>query len=103
MGLALSDFFDFSVYVDAEEADIIRWYINRFLTLRQTAFTDPHSFFGEYARMPDNEAITIAKEIWDTINGPNLVQNVLPTRGRATAILHKGPDHEVRNVWIREV
>ena len=103
MGLALSDFFDFSVYVDAEEADIIRWYINRFLTLRQTAFTDPHSFFGEYARMPDNEAITIAKEIWDTINGPNLVQNVLPTRGRATAILHKGPDHEVRNVWIRKV
>ena len=103
MGLALSDFFDFSVYVDAEEADIIRWYINRFLTLRQTAFTDPHSFFGEYARMPDNEAITIAKEIWDTINGPNLRENVAPTRGRATLVLRKDADHSVRYVRLRKL
>ncbi|WP_130866021.1 type I pantothenate kinase [Acidipropionibacterium timonense] len=103
MGLALSDFFDFSVYIDADEADIMRWYISRFLALRQTAFTNPRSFFGDYARLPDDEAAEVAKSIWRRINAPNLTQNILPTRGRATAILHKGPDHEVRNVWIRKI
>ena len=103
MGLTLSDFFDFSVYIDADEQDIMNWYINRFLTLRQTAFTDPHSFFSEYAKLPDEEAISIARSIWRRINLPNLTQNIRPTRGRATAILHKGPDHEVKNVWIRKI
>lgn len=103
MSLALSDFFDFSVYVDAREDDIINWYLSRFLTLRETAFSDPDSYFMEYAKLPDDEAVKVARDIWDQINGPNLRQNVLPTRGRATAILHKGPDHEVEDVWIRKI
>ncbi|AXE38180.1 type I pantothenate kinase [Acidipropionibacterium virtanenii] len=102
-GLTLSDFFDFSVYVDAREDDIIDWYLSRFLTLRETAFTDPDSYFREYAALPDDQAVAVAREIWDQINGPNLRHNVLPTRGRATAILHKGHDHEVESIWIRKI
>lgn len=102
-GLTLSDFFDFSVYVDAREDDIIDWYLSRFLTLRRTAFTDPDSYFTEYAALPDDQAVAVAREIWDQINGPNLRHNVLPTRGRATAILHKGHDHEIESIWIRKI
>jgi type I pantothenate kinase len=98
-GLAVSDFFDFSVYVDAAQPDIRRWYTHRFLRLRETAFRDPASYFAKYAGLSSDEAVAEANRIWDTINGPNLLENVAPTRGRATLVLRKGPDHSVR--WVR--
>jgi type I pantothenate kinase len=102
-GLAVSDFFDFSVYVDADPEDIRRWYVNRFLSLRDTAFRDPRSFFTRYAELTEQEAVTQAEHLWDTINGPNLETNIRPTRGRATAILRKDSDHRVKWVRIRKV
>ncbi|MGY4719732.1 type I pantothenate kinase [Naumannella cuiyingiana] len=102
-GLALSDFFDFSVYVDASVDDVRRWYIDRFLMLRETAFRDPRSFFRRFADLSRDEAVTRAGEIWDSINGPNLVSNIAPTRGRATAILRKAADHSVEWVRIRKL
>jgi type I pantothenate kinase len=102
-GLAVSDFFDFSVYVDADAADIRRWYVNRFLSLRDTAFRDPRSYFTRYADLDVHAAVQQAETLWDTINGPNLVANILPTRGRATAILRKAGDHRVEWVRIRKV
>jgi len=102
-GLAVSDFFDFSVYVDAATSDIRRWYVNRFRRLRETAFRDPASYFTRYAGMTDEEAVAEAERIWDTINGPNLTQNVLPTRSRATLVLRKDGDHSVRYVRLRKV
>ena len=101
--LAVSDFFDFSVYVDAAEEDIRAWYLTRFLALRDSAFRDPNSFFRSYAEMDDDEAIAEAHRYWDEINGPNLVDNIAPTRQRATAILHKGSDHVISNVAIRKI
>ena len=97
--LAVSDFFDFSVYVDAATSDIRRWYTDRFLRLRETAFRDPASYFARYARLSHDEAIAEAHRIWDEINGPNLKQNVQPTRSRATLVLRKDHDHSVR--WVR--
>jgi type I pantothenate kinase len=102
-GLAVSDFFDFSVYVDAEADDIRDWYVSRFLSLRETAFRDPRSYFTRYAELTEEQAVRQAGYLWDTINGPNLVQNILPTRGRATAILRKDADHRVKWVRIRKV
>jgi type I pantothenate kinase len=102
-GLAVSDFFDFSVYVDADAADVRDWYVARFLSLRDTAFRDPRSYFTRYASLTREQAIRQAEVLWDTINGPNLAQNILPTRGRATAILRKGADHQVTWVRIRKV
>lgn len=102
-GLAVSDFFDFSVYVDADAGDIRRWFVERFLTLRGTAFRDPESFFTRFTEMSDEDAIEFAFKVWDEINGPNLEQNIEPTKGRATAILRKGRDHEVECVSIRMV
>jgi type I pantothenate kinase len=102
-GLALSDFFDFSVYVDAATADIRKWYVDRFLRLRKTAFRDPASYFARYGRLTEAEAVEEANRIWDEINGPNLEQNVLPTRGRATLVLRKAVDHSVRFVRLRKV
>ena len=102
-GLAVSDFFDFSVYVDAATGDIRRWYVNRFRRLRETAFRDPASYFTRYAGMTDDEAVAEAERIWDTINGPNLTQNVQPTRSRATLVLRKDGDHSVRYVRLRKV
>src|SRR5215213_4019062 len=102
-GLAVSDFFDFSVYVDAEAADIRDWYVSRFLSLRDTAFRDPRSYFTRYADLTTSQAIRQARYLWDTINGPNLEANILPTRGRATAILRKDRDHSVQWVRIRKV
>jgi len=98
-GLAISDFFDFSVYVDAATADIRTWYVERFLRLRQTAFRDPASYFARYGDLSEEEAVSEANRIWDTVNGPNLKQNVQPTRARATLVLRKAPDHSVR--WVR--
>jgi len=102
-GLAVSDFFDFSVYVDAAHADILKWYVTRFLRLRETAFQDPQSYFVRYGRMTEDEATAVAIEIWNRINGPNLELNIRPTRGRATAILRKASDHQVSWVRIRKV
>jgi type I pantothenate kinase len=102
-GLTLSDFFDFSVYVDAGRDKIREWYVERFLRLRETAFRDPDSYFSKYAAFSHDEAITEARRIWDTINGPNLVENILPTRSRATLVLRKDRDHSVRYVRLRKI
>jgi len=102
-GLALSDFFDFSVYVDAGRDKIREWYVSRFLRLRETAFRDPGSYFAKYAALSHDEAVTEAGRIWDTINGPNLVRNILPTRSRATLVLRKDRDHSVRYVRRRKL
>jgi type I pantothenate kinase len=102
-GLTLSDFFDFSVYVDARTEDIRRWYVDRFLRLRETAFRDPESYFAKYAALTEDEAVETATRLWDTINGPNLTQNVLPTRSRATLVLRKDRDHSVRYVRLRKL
>ncbi|HEX8971198.1 type I pantothenate kinase [Oryzihumus sp.] len=102
-GLAVSDFFDFSVYVDARPEDIKRWYVDRFFRLRGTAFADPDSYFHRYAALSDEQARATAERIWDSINAPNLVENVRPTRGRATLVLAKGEDHSVRRVRLRKL
>jgi type I pantothenate kinase len=102
-GLTVSDFFDFSVYVDADAEDIRDWYVTRFLSLRDTAFRDPRSYFTRYAELTHDQAVLQAQHLWDTINGPNLDHNILPTRDRATAILRKDRDHRVKWVRIRKV
>jgi type I pantothenate kinase len=98
-GLAISDFFDFSIYVDGSSKDIRHWYIERFLKLRQTAFRNPASYFRRYAELSTADAIKRAEELWDNINWPNLRDNIQSTRGRATLVLRKGPDHSVS--WVR--
>jgi type I pantothenate kinase len=98
-GLAVSDFFDFSVYVDAALQDIRQWYVERFLRLRETAFRDPESYFSRYAELSESEAVAQARALWDGINGPNLATNIKPTRSRATLVLRKDADHSVR--WVR--
>ena len=98
-GLAISDFFDFSIYVDASSKDIRRWYVERFLTLRKTAFADPASYFNRYSALTDDEAVERAGELWDRINWPNLRENIQTTRGRASLVLRKGSDHAVD--WVR--
>ncbi len=103
VGLALSDFFDFSVYVDAHVDLIHRWYVERFLRLRKTAFAHPESYFHRYASLSDDEARATADHIWRTINEPNLRENVETTRGRATLVLTKGPDHDVRRIRLRKL
>ena len=99
----VSDYFDFSLYLDADEDDIRRWYVERFRALRTGAFADPRSYFHRYADLTDGEADTMAGRIWDTINGPNLRANILPTRSRADLILRKGPDHRVDHVRLRRL
>jgi type I pantothenate kinase len=101
--MSVSDYFDFSVYVDAATVDVRRWYVERFLRLRRTAFADPASYFRRYASLSDEAARETALSIWTEVNGPNLVQNILPTRGRATLVLEKGPDHAVRRVRLRKL
>jgi len=99
----VSDFFDFTIYIDADEADIERWYVARFLTLRETVFRDPRSYFHRYASLDAREAETTAREIWRTINGVNLRENIWPTRDRARLVLEKGGDHAVRRVRLRRI
>lgn len=99
----LSDFFDFSIYVDAHEQDIRGWYVERFLHLRQTAFRDERSFFRRFADLTEEQAVTRAVSVWAEINGPNLAQNIAPTRSRARLILMKGSDHKVRRVRMRKM
>ena len=88
-----------TVRVDAAREDIRQWYSDRFLQLRETAFRDPHSYFAKYAHLTDEEALDESHRIWDTINGPNLEKNILPTLGRATLVLRKAADHSIR--WVR--
>ncbi len=97
----VSDFFDFSIYVDAAEEDIATWYVERFLALRRTVFPDPSSYFHRYASLSDEEAVATARRIWETVNLVNLRRNVRPTRERAHLILRKGRDHAVRQVRMR--
>ena len=101
--LAVSDFFDFSIYVDARPTDIRRWYIDRFLSLRDSAFSKPESYFKRYAGLSDHDAIATAERIWDSINEPNLQENILPTRSRADLVMHKGPNHAVERVRLRKL
>jgi type I pantothenate kinase len=99
----VSDFFDFSVYLDAEENVLRNWYVNRFLTLRGTAFRDPKSYFHRYSKLSDDEAIATATLIWERINLVNLHENILPTRQRADLILKKGESHMVEGVALRKL
>ncbi|MFD0866065.1 type I pantothenate kinase [Tessaracoccus lubricantis] len=101
--LAVSDFFDFTVYVDADEEHIKEWFLDRFLTLRATAFQDQRSYFRRFTDLSDEESVQLASQIWDTINGPNLRQNIVPTRERATAILVKDHEHTIEAIRIRKV
>jgi len=99
----VSDFFDFSIYVDAEERNIRRWFVERFLTFRKTAFRDPNSFFRQFAELSVRDARRVAGEVWREINGRNLRENILPTRTRADLILVKGANHRVDRVLMRRL
>ena len=99
----VSDFFDFSVYLDADEDVLKQWYVERFLALRETAFRDPKSYFHRYARLTDDEAVATATAIWTRINLVNLHDNILPTRQRADLILKKGESHMVEDVALRKL
>ena len=101
--LSVSDFFDFSIYVDADEDDILQWYVERFKALRGTVFNDERSFFHHFAALDDAEAVDIATVIWRDINGRNLADNIFPTRERADLILRKGADHRVAEVRLRKI
>ncbi|MGB9633941.1 MAG: type I pantothenate kinase [Chloroflexaceae bacterium] len=99
----VSDFFDFSIYVDADELLLQQWYVERFLRLRKTAFRDPSSFFRRYAELSVEEAVATARRIWREINYVNLKQNIEPTRERADLILEKGPRHTLERVYLRKL
>src|SRR5712671_4460816 len=99
----VSDFFDFSIYLDADEEVLMRWYVDRFLTLRSTAFSDPKSYFHRYSKLSDDEAVATATSIWTRINLVNLHENVLPTRQRADLILRKGASHYIEEVALRKL
>ena len=98
----VSDYFDFSIYVDADPDDLERWYLERFLTLQRTAFRRPRAYFNRYAHLSEHEARTIAAGIWREINARNLRENILPTRERADLILEKSDDHSIRRVRLRK-
>ena len=99
----VSDYFDFSIYIDAIESDIENWFIERFQTLRKTIFQDPNSFFKHFADLTEEQAISLAHEIWVAINGKNLQENIAPTRARASLVLHKGADHKVNAIHLRKL
>ena len=100
-GAFVSDYFDFSIFVDAEVEDVKNWYIQRFLTLKDTAFAQPDAYFRRYADLSDAEAIEVASDIWTRINEVNLVENIAPTRDRASLIIEKASDHTARRVRLR--
>jgi type I pantothenate kinase len=100
--LVVSDYFDFSIYVDADEEHIREWYIERFLALRETAFQDERSFFHHFTVYSEEDCQVIAKSIWEEINGVNLRENIEPTRGRAHLVLEKGADHRMQRVRLRK-
>jgi len=99
----ISDYFDFSIYIDAIEGDIENWFIERFQTLRKTVFQDPDSFFKHFADLTEEQAVALAHEIWVGINGKNLKDNIEPTRARASLVLHKGADHKINAVHLRKL
>jgi len=99
----VSDYFDFSIYVDADEQHIQEWYIERFLTFRQSVFQRADSFFAHYADLNDEESVEMARSIWQRINGVNLSENIMPTRNRASLIVRKGQDHRVAEVRLRRL
>lgn len=101
--LTVSDLFDFSIYVDARMEDIEHWYVKRFLALRSTSFTDPNSHFHHFAALSDEHATIAAEDIWHSINRPNLVENILPTRPRATLVLRKDSDHSINRLRLRKL
>ncbi|AMB57705.1 type I pantothenate kinase [Microterricola viridarii] len=101
--LAVSDLFDFTVYVDARTSDIARWYEERFLKLQRGAFSNPKSYFHRYASLTEDEARARARGIWQSINEPNLLQNIRPTRSRASLVLRKDSDHAVSSVLLRKL
>ena len=101
--LMVSDLFDFSLYVDAKIEDIEQWYVERFLELRSTSFSNPNSHFAHYADLSDQAARLAAREIWTSINRPNLVENILPTRPRATLVLRKNSDHSIQRLRLRKI
>ncbi|SDZ68237.1 pantothenate kinase [Evansella caseinilytica] len=101
--ISVSDFFDFSIYVDADEKTIFQWYIERFKLLRGTAFRNPQSYFKKYAHISDEEAFQVAESIWNRINKVNLRENILPTRHRADLILRKGEHHFVESIKMRKI
>ncbi|MFL6204520.1 MAG: type I pantothenate kinase [Acidimicrobiales bacterium] len=97
----VSDWFDFSIYVDADEVDIEQWYVDRFFALRETAFSDDTSFFRHFAALDDDQLAATARQVWASINRPNLRENILPSRLRADLVLEKAADHGVRRVRLR--
>ncbi len=99
----VSDYFDFSIYIDALETDIEGWFIERFQTLRKTVFQDPNSFFKHFADLTEDQAVAFAHEIWTGINGKNLKENIQPTRARASLVIQKGADHKVSSVHLRKL
>jgi type I pantothenate kinase len=99
----VSDYFDFSIFIDAAESDVEQWYVERFHKLRETIFRDPDSFFQNFAHLTDEEADAMARSIWQEINGKNLVENIEPTKSRASLIVRKGADHRVTNVNLRRL
>ncbi|MFC5337809.1 type I pantothenate kinase [Leucobacter denitrificans] len=101
--LAVSDLFDFSVYVDARTSDIETWFTRRFLKLRESAFADPNSFFTRFSQQSEEDAIAFAHDVWKSVNEPNLIENIRPTRARATLVLRKESDHRVQKVLLRKL
>lgn len=99
----VSDFFDFTVYIDADEDDLHSWYVQRFMRLRDTAFRDPKSFFRKYAELSEDEARKIANGLWERINLVNLRENIVPSRPRASLIMRKGSDHRIEEVALRKL
>ena len=102
-GEFVSDYFDFSIYLDAQESLIESWFIQRFHTLRRTVFQDPQSFFRHFADLGDDQATALAHQIWESINGRNLRENIAPTKGRASLVIEKGADHRVTDVFLRKL
>jgi type I pantothenate kinase len=100
-GAFVSDYFDFSIFVDADTEAVREWYVQRFITLKDTAFTQPDAYFHRYADLSDEEAVAVATDIWTRINEVNLVENILPTRERASLILQKAADHSIKRVRLR--
>jgi type I pantothenate kinase len=100
-GSIVSDFFDFSIYLDADESDIERWYVERFLMLQRTAFRARGAYFRELADLPPEKSPDAARKIWRDINRPNLLENILPTRERANLVVRKSSDHSVKELWLR--
>ncbi|GII03167.1 type I pantothenate kinase [Planobispora takensis] len=101
--LAVNDYFDFSIYVDAKTEHIREWYVDRFHKLRRTAFEDPKSYFRRLTELSEEEATAFAEDVWRDINERNLIENIAPTRGRAGLVLLKGPDHSIKRVRLRRI